>query len=165
MKVHHLTRRVKSRLGIKDLKVNLIRLDKETIHRFMGLAEQTVVNYNLSLRMKNGDISRICDSGAYVPMVITIESIHATSKQPVPSTYNRDQANKYSLRIRIPEKKTEKPAQKSTTTVSVVSTSVRNRQLWANCKKMIDKGKIIEGAICFAKQVLIFVQFAFFVCF
>lgn len=90
MKVRNLSRRVKSRvIKTKDLSVNLIRLDKETINRMMGLTTPTVVNYNLSLRIKNGEISRICESGTYVPMIITLQ---------------QNLTNKYSLRIRAEEK-------------------------------------------------------------
>lgn len=139
MKVNNLTRRVKSRMGIRDLNVNLIRLDKETIKRIMGLTTPTVVNYNLCLRIKNGEISRICESGTYVPMVITL--------QP-------NRTKRYSLRIRA-EEKPKKPAQKSkTTTVGVISNAARNRQLWMECKKLAVKEKLVEQAIVFAKQVL-----------
>lgn len=130
---------MKSRvIKTKDLSVNLIRLDKETINRMMGLTTPTVVNYNLSLRIKNGEISRICESGTYVPMIITLQ---------------QNLTNKYSLRIRAEEKPKKQAKKSKTTTVGVISNTVRNRQLWAECKKLAVKEKLVEQAIVFAKQV------------
>lgn len=86
MKVKKLTRSLKSRLGIKDLRVNLIRLDKNTIYRMIGM-NKSVSTYNISMRLKNGEVVCVQDSGEALSMIITVKSIHPSSP-PIPSTIN-----------------------------------------------------------------------------
>lgn len=63
----------KSRFGIKDVRVNLIRLNKETIRRYLEGSND--INYNLFFTIRNGNVSSVRDSGTTIPMTITITSI------------------------------------------------------------------------------------------
>lgn len=159
MKIKKLTSSTKSRFGIKDLRVNLTRLNKETLHRFMGLTKP-IVNYNLSMRMRNGEVSHVHDSGTDVRMLIMITSIRRLDQPRDQPMSNNSQKNTYSFRNRVPHVHVEKPKKIAITTVAVVSNPVRSRQLWAFCKKLVLKEKLVEGAIVFAKQVyFVFIVF------
>lgn len=159
MKVKKLTRSLKSRLGIKDLRVNLIRLDKNTIYRMIGM-NKSVSTYNISMRLKNGEVVCVQDSGEALSMIITVKSIHPSSP-PIPSTINSQptsdmpmlqSSNQYSLRARAVVQP-KKPEPKISTAVSEISVSLKKRQLWSSCKKDLKKEKLVLGAIVFAKQV------------
>lgn len=162
MKVRKLTRIVKSKLGLKDLRVNLTRLDKNIIHRLMGIPEPNV-NCNIKIRIKNGEVTCIKDPAQTIPMTITVTSVYPSSlptaftksslsNQPNPSVPEvQSSCNQYSLRVRnaVQPKKLEP---KSSTTVCEISVSLRKRQLWCSCKKLVDKGKLVIGAVVFGKQ-------------
>lgn len=151
MKVRKLTRIVKSKLGLKDLRVNLTRLDKNIIHRLMGIPDPNV-NCNIKIRIKNGEVTCIKDPAQTIPMTITVTSVYP-SNQPNPSVPEvQSSCNQYSLRVRnaVQPKKLEP---KSSTTVCEISVSLRKRQLWCSCKKLVDKGKLVIGAVVFGNSL------------
>lgn len=140
-----------SRPKMKDCRVNLIRLDKSTIDRYLRV-KPTQINYNLCLKIVNRNnedhVSVIEESGTYVPLTITITSIHIQEK-----------TDKYQLRARKPATKPEtKPIKNvpNTKAVSVLGVNLKKKIFWANCKKAVNKSKLIENAFVFGKQVHIF---------
>lgn len=129
----------KSKFGLKDLRVNLTRLDKETVKRYLKSVD--VNSFNFCIKIKNGKIEFGNEIGAIVPMTITI------------STSIQRPENKYSLRVRTASQKIETKVPKPKNAVSEISVSVRKQQLWASCKRAVNKSKLIVGSIVFGKQV------------
>lgn len=129
----------KSNFGLKDLRVNLVRLDRETIRRYVKSA--AVDNFNLCIKIKNGKVEFGRESGTTVPMTITISSLC------------RSKPNEYSLRTRSAPLKKEIEVPRPKNSLSEMTLSVRKNQLWASCKRAVDKSKLIEGSIVFGKQV------------
>lgn len=130
----------KSKFELRDLRINLTRLDKETIRRHLGLAD--VQTFNVHIVLRNGKIEIGQASGTIVPMTISI-STHS----------DQSPEKKYSLRARNAPLKIETKLPKPKNVVSEISVHVRKQQLWANCRRAVDKSKLIEGSIVFGKQV------------
>lgn len=133
---------LKNIFGLKDCRVNLTKLSKERIQRY--LVGSTGINYNCNIHFKinrDGDVVAVRESGTKVPMTITITEF----LDPKPS-YN----------LRATSTKTGPNEAKKVgkcSAVAVISVSVRKNQLWNQCKKTRDESKIVESSIVFAKQV------------
>lgn len=136
-----------NRLTASDIReINLINNINET--------EKTEITYDFALN-RTGDghwncqditneIEEISSNGD----IIEIKFPHSKANANLISE-NRQ----YKLRTR-PEKSKKLPIKtKPITTISEVNFATKKKTLWANCKKTINRSKLVDGAIIFAKQV------------
>lgn len=128
----------KSKFGLKNLRVNLIRLDRETIERYLVADDKT---FNVGIKIRNGRFKITHQSGPK-PMTVTISSL----SNPFPQ-------NEYSLRARNAPQKNETKNSKPKGVLSEITVSVRKQQLWTACRRAVNASKLIEGSIVFGKQV------------
>lgn len=170
MKVKKQNNNTKKVLGIKEVRVNVIRLTKDKIDSIINaIAAEETINYNFSLKFdKNG---WICTShpAAIVPVISKQKNIFISLRKSktlvrndvscassVPDNVNLPARAAYRLRSRhqklvenIPLK-IPKPV--STTTISELGANVQKRILWNACKKKVYVSAVVEDALVFAKQ-------------
>lgn len=155
-------------LGMKEVRVNLIRLTKETIERMMNTSNgKNTKNYNFSLKFNKtiwectshppSIVPKISNGGTISISIRKPEASHGQTSVPAcaqSTTINLPSNASRCLRTRpkkddIPLKK---PKPNPKTTISELSVNVQKKNLWDACKKKADKSALTEGLFVFAKQ-------------
>lgn len=137
-----------TRSCLKDVRVKLTRLSKETINKMLGKNTNVDKNYNLLITMENGIWKCIEKSGSIVS-VVSNNTITLSLRKPVVE----EKSNSYGLRHKPGANTLKKTGHKvPSTTLSEISIAMQKRNVWSNCKKMLNKSKLTENAIVLAKQ-------------
>lgn len=130
-------------MGIKDVRVNIIRLTKEQIHSMLNTPPETnTINLNFSLKLNGNKWECTSHPQSIAPKIskgnkISISLRKVNASVVVKAVDVNQTKNKYSLRSRPPTEKIvlKIPKKTSMTTVSELGTNVQKNKLWHACKK------------------------------
>lgn len=159
-------------LGIKEVRVNVIRLTKEKIDSMINqLAAKDTMNYNFSLKFNKNEWVCTSHPKSIVPVISKrknifislrksnafVSNVDISSAASVPDPVYLPAKAGYGLRSR-PQKLAKNiplinPKPVSTTTISELGVNVKKKTHWDACKKKVNKSALIEGAFVFAKQI------------
>lgn len=158
----------RKKLGIKDVRVNLIRLTKEKIASLLNTAPETnKINYNFSLKLSGNkwkctsyptSIAPVISNGNNIFISIRNTNADVPDVADVSSaaSLNSDLGPTFSYKLRSRPPKENIPLKITTkaplTTISELGADAQKKRLWDLCKKKVDKLLLIDGALVFAKQ-------------
>lgn len=136
---------------VPGLRVNLIRLSKGTIQQMLNGGTRSN-DFNFSLKLsRDGELACTKHPTSVVPSIGTGGNILISIRQPKKAANNVNDSANYNLRQRKPKPVPcirSKPVQ--CTTISELGVSVRKIKLWADCKRQMNRFKIVEVCFVFA---------------
>lgn len=150
-------------LGIKDCRVNLIRISRKTIERMIGNnnnSEPATKNFNFRLKFNQGNWICVNHPDNVVPTISSNGTISISIHNSEPSSTDVPESSSssplsFKNKLRPRQEKVPVVSLKKlvpTTTISEISVSVQKNNLWSACKRKANKTALIEGSFVFAKQ-------------
>lgn len=125
-------------LRIKECRVNLVRINKETIERMMcGRSEPNTKNFNFELKFNRGKWICVKHPDEVVPKISPSGNISISIHNAVHGTAIVSNSS-LSCKLRPRPEKVATTAKKlvpSTKSLAVLSVSVQKTNLWSACKK------------------------------